>query len=286
MSSQYFIELVFAPNEVIEDCGDIAIALLGTYPFDTFQNEQQLVKAYGTKDAFNDATISEIEALINPYGEVVAWNEIQKENWNTLWEKNYFDPITIGDFHVRAPFHPNVEDGKKCIEIIPKMSFGTGHHATTSTMLLCMQLYKERYNDAQVLDMGTGSGILAIASEFLGAEHTWGIEIDDWVVENAIENVSANDCSKIKISEGTAKLITDKSEEFDIVLANIHREVLIQDMACYAQALKNQGILFLSGIQQEDVQIINESANQNGMIKDLEKSKDGWFVLVYVKHAR
>ena len=203
-----------------------------------------------------------------------------------LWEKNYFDPITIGDFHVRAPFHPNVEDGKKCIEIIPKMSFGTGHHATTSTMLLCMQLYKERYNDAQVLDMGTGSGILAIASEFLGAEHTWGIEIDDWVVENAIENVSANDCSKIKISEGTAKLITDKSEEFDIVLANIHREVLIQDMACYAQALKNQGILFLSGIQQEDVQIINESANQNGMIKDLEKSKDGWFVLVYVKHAR
>lgn len=282
MKTQYFTELKFQVNDIHPENDEIVIALLGDYPFDTFQSEQGMVSAYGPNDSFDDHLKDEIAALLQPYGEVAHWTQIEKENWNKLWEENYFEPIAIGDFYVRAPFHPSAPEDKKAIEIVPKMSFGTGHHATTKSMLECMQLAKSRFKYANVLDMGTGSGILAIAAEFLGATSIWGIEIDDWVVENALENVKINGCQHIQISEGTSDLISEDKNKYDIILANIHREVLIADLPRYAESIKEDGSIFLSGIQQNDIEAIHQTAHRFGLKKELEKSQDGWFVLVYV----
>lgn len=283
MKTQYFTELKFQVNDIHPENDEIVIALLGDYPFDTFQSDDGMVSAYGPNDSFDDHLKDEIAALLKPYGEVAHWTQIEKENWNKLWEENYFEPIAIGDFYVRAPFHPPAPESKKAIEIVPKMSFGTGHHATTKTVLECMQLAKTRFDKASVLDMGTGSGILAIAAEFLGAKAIWGIEIDDWVVENALENVQINGCQKTQITEGTSHLISEEKDKYDVILANIHREVLIADLPRYAKALKETGSIFLSGIQKNDINAIDKSAGSLGLKKELEKTQDGWFVLVYVK---
>lgn len=283
MKTQYFTELTFQVNDINPENDEIVIALLGDYPFDTFQSDNGMVSAYGPYDSFDDNLKNEIAALLKPYGEVAHWKQIEKKNWNKLWEENYFEPIAIGDFYVRAPFHPPAPENKKAIEIVPKMSFGTGHHATTKSVLECMQSAKSRFEKANVLDMGTGSGILAIAAEFLGASAVWGIEIDDWVVENALENIEINECQNIQITEGTSDLISKEKNTFDIILANIHREVLIADMPRYAQSLKENGNIFLSGIQKNDIQAIDRTAHKFGLKKELEKSQDGWFVLVYVK---
>ena len=163
------------------------------------------------------------------------------------------------------------------------MSFGTGHHATTKTVLECMQLAKTRFDKASVLDMGTGSGILAIAAEFLGAKAIWGIEIDEWVVENALENVQINGCQKTQITEGTSDLISEEKDKYDVILAKIHLEVLIADLPRYAKALKETGSIFLSGIQKNDINAFDKSAGSLVLKKELEKTQDGLFVLVYVK---
>lgn len=283
MKTQYFTELKFQVNDIHPENDEIVIALLGDYPFDTFQSDDGVVSAYGPNDSFDDHLKDEIAALLQPYGEVAHWTQIEKENWNKLWEENYFEPIAIGDFYVRAPFHPPAPESKKAIEIVPKMSFGTGHHATTKTVLECMHLAKTRFDKASVLDMGTGSGILAIAAEFLGAKAIWGIDIDDWVVENALENVQINGCQKTQITEGTSDLISEEKDKYDVILANIHREVLITDLPRYAKALKETGSIFLSGIQKNDIDAIDKSAGSLGLKKELEKTQDGWFVLVYVK---
>lgn len=283
MKTQYFTELKFQVNDIHPENDEIVIALLGDYPFDTFQSDDGMVSAYGPNDSFDNHLKDEIAALLQPYGEVAHWTQIEKENWNKLWEENYFEPIAIGNFYVRAPFHPPAPESKKAIEIVPKMSFGTGHHATTKTVLECMQLAKTRFDKASVLDMGTGSGILAIAAEFLGAKAIWGIEIDDWVVENALENVQINGCQKTQITEGTSDLISEEKDKYDVILANIHREVLIADLPRYAKALKETGSIFLSGIQKNDINAIDKSAGSLGLKKELEKTQDGWFVLVYVK---
>lgn len=283
MKTQYFTELKFQVNDIHPENDEIVIALLGDYPFDTFQSDDGMVSAYGPNDSFDNHLKDEIAALLQPYGEVAHWTQIEKENWNKLWEENYFEPIAIGNFYVRAPFHPPAPESKKAIEIVPKMSFGTGHHATTKTVLECMQLAKTRFDKASVLDMGTGSGILAIAAEILGAKAIWGIEIDDWVVENALENVQINGCQKTQITEGTSDLISEEKDKYDVILANIHREVLIADLPRYAKALKETGSIFLSGIQKNDINAIDKSAGSLGLKKELEKTQDGWFVLVYVK---
>ena len=283
MKTQYFTELKFQVNDIHPENDEIVIALLGDYPFDTFQSDDGMVSAYGPNDSFDDHLKDEIAALLQPYGEVAHWTQIEKENWNKLWEENYFEPIAIGDFYVRAPFHPPAPESKKAIEIVPKMSFGTGHHATTKIVLECMQLAKTKFNKASVLDMGTGSGILAIAAEFLGAKAIWGIEIDDLVVENALENVQINGCHNTQITEGTSDLISEEKDKYDVILANIHREVLIADLPRYAKALKETGSIFLGGIQKNDIDAIDKSAGSLGLKKELEKTQDGWFVLVYVK---
>jgi len=279
----YYTELRAQAKGISPDDIDIATAILSGYEFDSFDSDSLVIKAFIKASALNTELKNEIESLISLYVENIEWLEHPYENWNQKWEENYFQPLDVGSFHVRAPFHPESEK-KHVITIEPRMSFGTGHHGTTQLMLSYLDSYSEQIRNSKVLDMGTGTGILAIAAEMLGAEEVWGIEIDDWVVENAEDNVKINNCNKTKVSCGTAKLLnTHHSNYFDVVIANIHREVILADMSEYNRVLKAGGIMFISGLQASDLPLVDTQAEKLLLKKELQKSQDGWQGLVYIK---
>jgi ribosomal protein L11 methyltransferase len=279
----YYIELSAHAKGISPDDIDIATAFLSGYAFDSFDSNENVLRAFIKASEINPTLKGEIEALISLYVENIEWLEHPYENWNQKWEENYFQPIDIGSFHVRAPFHP-ASQKPHVITIEPRMSFGTGHHGTTRLMLSYLDQYAERIHNARVLDMGTGTGILAIAAEKLGAREVWGIEIDDWVVDNANDNLQVNTCSKTRVSLGTAALLTESyNSYYDVVIANIHREVILADLPAYCRVLKPGGLLFISGLQEADINAVDDKAASQFLKKDLHKSLDGWQGLVYIK---
>jgi ribosomal protein L11 methyltransferase len=279
----YYIELRGHAKGISPADLEIAVAFISSYPFDSFDNEDHVLKAFAKATDISNEVQREIETLIEPFVDQIQWIQHEYENWNKKWEENYFQPLDVGSFHVRAPFHP-ISNQTHVITIEPRMSFGTGHHGTTRLMLEFIETYHEFFQNAQVLDMGTGTGILAIAAEKIGAKHVLGIEIDDWVVENAIDNVNANNCTQTEIRLGTADLLSsDYDETFDIVIANIHREVILADLAHYYRVLKTKGLLFISGLQFDDVPSIDQVAHSLTLTKDLQKSIEDWQGLVYLK---
>lgn len=279
----YYLELQGYARGINDEDLDIAVALLSTYAFDSFDTQNNTLRAFVKAQDITSQEQLEVQTLIDPYIDHIQWMEHEYENWNQKWEEHYFQPITIGDFHVRAPFHPE-STHLHTITIEPRMSFGTGHHGTTRLMLEFIQIHQSAFKNARVLDMGTGTGILAIAAEKMGAHSVWGIEIDDWVVDNAKDNLLINTCQNTTISLGTADLLASVPDQnFDVVIANIHREVIIADLPEYTRVLKNEGRMFISGLQEEDIPMIDEKATSLGLIKDLQKSLESWQALVYLK---
>lgn len=279
----YYIELKARAIGISADDIDIATAFLSGYDFDSFDSEGNVLRAYVKASAITEELKYEIESLISSYVDEIEWLEHPYENWNQKWEENYFQPLDVGPFHVRAPFHPESEKSH-VITIEPRMSFGTGHHGTTQLMLSYLDIYQDRIAQSNVLDMGTGTGILAIAAEMLGARKVWGIEIDDWVVDNANDNITINKCERTHISCGTAHLLTeDYNSQFDVVIANIHREVILADLYDYNRVLKPGGIMFISGLQESDIESVDAKAFSLLLKKELHKSQEGWQGLVYLK---
>lgn len=282
-NTPYYFELRARAKGISPDDIDIATAFLSGYDFDSFDSDDQDLRAFIKAGSLTEALKGEIEALISLYVEDIEWLEHPYENWNQKWEENYFQPLDVGPFHVRAPFHPE-SNKTHVITIEPRMSFGTGHHGTTQLMLSYLDAYSERIQNAAVLDMGTGTGILAIAAEMLGAKEVWGIEIDDWVVDNANDNLVINACKRTNVSCGTAALLENQyNAYFDVVIANIHREVILADLADYARVLKPGGIMFISGLQENDIPQVDARAGDLLLKKELQKSQDGWQGLVYLK---
>ena len=282
-NTPYYFELRARAKGISPDDIDIATAFLSGYDFDSFDSDDQDLRAFIKAGSLTEALKGEIEALISLYVEDIEWLEHPYENWNQKWEENYFQPLDVGPFHVRAPFHPE-SNKTHVITIEPRMSFGTGHHGTTQLMLSYLDAYSERIQNAAVLDMGTGTGILAIAAEMLGAKEIWGIEIDDWVVDNANDNLVINACKRTKVSCGTAALLENQyNAYFDVVIANIHREVILADLADYERVLKPGGIMFISGLQENDIPQVDARAGDLLLKKELQKSQDGWQGLVYLK---
>jgi ribosomal protein L11 methyltransferase len=207
---------------------------------------------------------------------------VERENWNELWEKNFFNPLLVGQFFVRAPFHEAAPEGRRAITIEPRMSFGTGHHGTTRLMLTALQDLGDTIKDAKVLDMGSGTGILAIAAEMLGASEVLGVEIDDWVVDNANDNLKINQTTQTEMVHGHVKALESVSDGYyDVVLANIHREVLLADMAEYQRVLKLKGNLLLSGLREEDVPMILEKAKSINVVLQQTQIIDGWVMMMF-----
>ena len=240
---------------------EILMAELAEVGFDSFVDTPTGIKTYIPKDSWNEQILQDIYLLSNPEFTVsYQITEIEQVNWNEEWEKN-FSPIVVEDLcTVRANFHP-VPNTRYDIVITPKMSFGTGHHETTYMML--QQLLPLSLEDTKVLDMGCGTGILAIMAALRGARDITAIDIDPWCVENATENVQQNNCFFITIKEGDVSLIV--GEQYNLILANINRNILLSDIPAYTEALFPEGLLLVSGFYVEDLPAIKEKCQEEGL---------------------
>ncbi len=257
---------------------DILVAELGDVGFESFTENPDGVEAYIQKKDWNTNLLDGIQILRS---EEVSFSyevkEIEQVNWNEEWEKN-FEPIVVdGQVSVRAPFHKNPQL-KYDIVIEPKMSFGTGHHETTHLMI--EHLLQMDLKGKKVLDMGCGTGILAIFSEMKGAADVDAIDIDSWCYENSLENVERNHCKNISVSEGDANLL--KPQAYDLIIANINRNILLNDMLIYAKSLKENGTILLSGFYNEDIEKINEVAVLYGLHLEKKLERNNWVGLKYV----
>jgi ribosomal protein L11 methyltransferase len=203
-------------------------------------------------------------------------NEVPQTNWNAEWEKN-FSPIQVDDLvSIRAPFHEN-PNLKYDIVIEPKMSFGTGHHETTHMMV--QHLLQLDLENKKVLDMGCGTGILAIFAEMKGAKPLDAIDIDNWCYENSVENVTRNNCKNISVYEGDAALLVDK--KYDVIIANINRNILLMDMKVYTNCLQEGGILLLSGFYEQDIPVIDAEVIKYGLKLEKFIQRNNWVALKY-----
>ncbi|PQJ20644.1 50S ribosomal protein L11 methyltransferase [Tenacibaculum sp. SG-28] len=269
-------EFVVVPRD---PATEILVAELGALGFESFVENETGVTAYIQKKDWNADILQEVFILNSPDFQInFDFSEIAQTNWNAEWEKN-FHPIQVDEkVSVRAPFHenPNLDFD---IVIEPKMSFGTGHHETTHMML--QHLLELHINNKRVLDMGCGTGILAIFAEMKGAAVVDAIDIDPWCYENTIENCSRNKCKAISVFQGDASLLKDK--EYDLIIANINRNILIKDMEVYIKSLSQDGILLLSGFYKEDIPILEDNVVPHGMVLQKTLERNNWVALQYQK---
>lgn len=274
---ELFLEYRFSISP-LQPATDILIAELGALGFDSFVETQEGLLAYVKKELWNPVELGNIGIFTNKdFSIEYEVSEIEQENWNVKWEEN-FDPINVDNqCVVRAPFHDK-QDVAYDIVITPKMSFGTGHHETTHMMLqlvLALDL-----KDKSVLDMGCGTGVLAILAAMKGAGSVDAIDIDNWSYLNAMENVSGNDCELVKVFEGDVNLLTD--QRYDFILANINRNILLSDIPMYAGHLKKGGGLLLSGFYKEDLDRISKECEAWGLSFQENMEKNNWVAAKYV----
>ena len=271
-----FIEVTLKVNA---DFADILTAELGELGFDAFVETEDGFSAYIDEDKFSEDALQEMLARYADFVQVTyAVQKIERQNWNEEWERN-FDPLFIGDqVSVRASFHEKPDNAKYDIVINPKMSFGTGHHETT-TLMIENQLTLD-HQGKRVLDMGCGTGILAIMAGELGASEIVAVEIEDWTVENARENAELNNYASIDVRLGGAETI-EGDEPYDIILANINRNVLLEDMPAYKAVLAPKGWLLLSGFYTEDLPVIQERATELGLNYTSHRVKNNWVSVIF-----
>lgn len=257
---------------------EILVAELGAAGFESFTEKENGLIAYIQKEQWAPELLSDIQILSSEEIEFSHQvKEIEQVNWNEEWEKN-FDPIVVdGKVSIRAPFHNN-PGLKYDIVIEPKMSFGTGHHETTHLMI--KHLMHLDLEGKSVLDMGCGTGILAIFAEMRGAKTIDAIDIDSWCYENSMENVERNECKSISVFEGDSSLL--KPDKYEVIIANINRNILLNDMSVYAQSLMKNGVLLLSGFYTEDIEIIDAAAASEGLKLVDKLERNNWVGLKYV----
>jgi len=272
-----YIEVNFSIEPFEEYISDVLASELGEIGFDSFVPAESGLIAYVPSLLFDESKIENLLATF-PFEAGIEYEHapIESKNWNEEWEKHYFEPIVIGnECVIHSSFHKNIPDAKYDIVIDPKMAFGTGHHETTS--LVIGELLKMDLTDKKVLDMGCGTSVLAILSAMKGAKELLAIDIDTWCVENSIENIALNNITGIEVKLGGAELL--KGLKFDIILANINRNILLADMDKYASCLKKGGELYMSGFYVEDIPLIEAEANLNGLKLEYYKEKNNWAVV-------
>ncbi|MGB3607797.1 MAG: 50S ribosomal protein L11 methyltransferase [Psychroserpens sp.] len=258
---------------------EILIAQLGYAGFESFVETEEGVTAYIQKEDYYETILDDIQILKSVEFEITFTSEeIEQTNWNKEWEKN-FNPIVVDDkCSVRAPFHEK-PDTQFDIIIEPKMSFGTGHHETTHMMI--QHILKTDFKNKSVLDMGCGTGVLAILTEMKGAQPIDAIDFDNWCYLNSLENVERNNAKHINVLEGDAQLLVGK--HYDVVIANINRNILLQDLAIYNETLNPEGTLFLSGFYKEDIHIIEAECNRYRLKHVETLERNNWVALKFQK---
>ncbi|QYJ67583.1 50S ribosomal protein L11 methyltransferase [Flavobacterium litorale] len=257
---------------------EILIAQLGETAFESFIETDGGFSAYVQKELWSENILEDIQLLQSDmFAITYTIEEIEQVNWNAEWEKN-FEPIVVNDScYVRAPFHEKKEVQYDII-IEPKMSFGTGHHETTHMMI--QHILDTDMKGKKVLDMGCGTAILAILAEMKGAQPIDAIDIDNWCYLNSVENAARNNCKHISVYEGDVALLSGK--QYDIIIANINRNILLNDMEQYVKALNPNGMLFLSGFYEEDIPVIDASCTDKGLSLIKKYKRNNWVALKYV----
>ena len=275
--SEIYIGYTFKVSP-LQPAVEILIAELGYAGFESFVENEEGVIAYIQKEEWHEGILDSIYILSSDEFEIsYTFEEIEQTNWNEEWEKN-FNPIVVDDLvSVRAPFHEK-PDTKFDIIIEPKMSFGTGHHETTHMMI--QHILQNDFTNKTVLDMGCGTGVLAILAEKVGASKLDAIDIDNWCYLNSIENVERNNCKNISVYEGDVKLLEGKT--YDSIIANINRNILLADIPQYAKSLNTNGSLFLSGFYEQDIPMISEACSKQMLKLDETIQKGQWVSLKFI----
>lgn len=255
---------------------EILIAQLSELPFDSFVEEEDHLKAYIKTAELSEETIKCCQIFSNSEFDIsYTTHKVKDQNWNKTWEDN-FQPVRIAENCViRAPFHQAFNVDYELI-IEPKMSFGTGHHATTHMVLEA--LLKENLLNKSVLDMGCGTGVLSILAEKRGANKLLAIDIDEWCFENTLENADRNACKNIKVRQGSAEQIEGK---FDVILANINRNILAEHLPIYVRHMNDNAILYLSGFYENDLEFISNICNDLGLMYVKHQLKNDWVCAKY-----
>ncbi|MEO8147167.1 MAG: 50S ribosomal protein L11 methyltransferase [Bacteroidia bacterium] len=274
-----YIELDFIIKENTNVFSEILIAQLGELDFEMFEENENGFKAYIQENVFDESRLSEIDLLSDTENISYSKKIIKNQNWNKEWESN-FQPVIIGtDVYIRADFHPVRDNFKYQIVIQPEMSFGTGHHETTSSMIELMLNYD--FKNKTVCDMGCGTGILAVMAEKLGAADVLAIDYDENCVRNAATNLERNNTQHIEVIEGDADAL--KGKTFQIILANINRNILLVDISKYVEALQSGGLLFVSGFYEEDFSIIKPEFEKHNLKYKESMLKNKWCAAVFKK---
>lgn len=273
-----YYELSFTYISSIEYAvvNDVLAAELGEIGFESFTETENGMLAYVSEKMYDPAVL-EAKLAEFPLTDVAIQYTaelIPGKDWNEEWEKHYFKPIQIGkECLIRASFHEEEPGFTYTILIDPKMAFGTGNHETTYLMI--SELLKLDLAEKEVLDMGCGTAVLAILARMKGAKRVVGIDVDEWAYENALENVQLNDTEAIEIALGGAEKI-EAFGPFDIILANINRNILLNDISYYAANLNRGGELFLSGFYREDIPVIEAECNRNGLTVISFAERNNW----------
>jgi len=277
MSDIVYIEYRFTVKPK-EPASDILIAELGEAGFESFVEEEDDVLAYIQKTDWSSDILDDIYIFGNSNFEITyQYKEIAQENWNATWEQN-FQPIIVDDVcMIRAPFHEKIQVDYDIV-IEPKMSFGTGHHETTHMML--QHILQLDVENKTVLDMGSGTGVLAILAGMRGATNIDAIDIDNWCYLNAKENVARNNMDFISVYEGDVTLLKDK--KYDLIIANINRNILLADLPSYAKCLNKGGVLLLSGFYTEDLEMISQKCTELELKFEKNLERNNWVAAKYV----
>jgi ribosomal protein L11 methyltransferase len=254
---------------------EILIAQLADAGYEGFEETDHGLDAFINKESYDESLLKEITFK---YQVPFTCTSIAETNWNKIWESN-FQPVVVGDHvAIRADFHEPIPNMNHEILITPKMSFGTGHHATTYMMIQLMQ--EIDFTNKTVLDFGTGTGVLAILAEMSGADAVLAIDNDNWSIENAAENIKKNNCEKIALQKASDPA---SNIRFDVILANINKNVILDNVKMLQQELKNDGLLLLSGLLEADKEDIRNTATELHFILKKELLRDNWIALQFVK---
>lgn len=278
-----YLEFIFHTEPCTEVVNDVLSAVLGEVGFESFVEQEGGIAAYIQTALYDEEALkSALDSF--PLADTTltyTYKEAEDKDWNEEWEKNFFQPIVIGNRCViHSTFHHDVPQAEYDIVINPQMAFGTGHHETTS--LIIGELLEADLQGKALLDMGCGTSILAILARMRGAAPCTAIDIDEWCVRNSLENIELNHVDNISVFQGDASILPDKGP-FDVVIANINRNILLNDIKHYVARMNPGARLFMSGFYTDDIPAIREEAERNGLRFVHHKEKNRWAAVQFEK---